>query len=165
MKPLSEQLTELSARAKQAEDFVDEARSKNRAFLDSQRETLKSSIDDSTARVAAGAAAAQDKAESWLAETRSAVEDRFASLRIEHDEHRAERDLNKAERHAADAEQPPCERQRLRAAVPAGTVPHAALGAMGDRGRVQIGSHRVHVFFAMQIRAHACPCCSPLLLS
>lgn len=105
MRPLSEQLTELAARAKQAEDFVTAARSKNRAFLDSQRETLKSSIDDSTARVAAGAAAAQDKAESWLAETRSAVEDRFASLRIEHDEHRAERDLNKAERHAADAEQ------------------------------------------------------------
>ncbi|HYU65277.1 MAG TPA: hypothetical protein VEK09_00860, partial [Jatrophihabitantaceae bacterium] len=105
MKALSEQLTELAARAKQAEDFVDAARSKNRAFLDSHRETLKSSIDDSLARVAAGAAAAQDKADSWWGETRSAVEDRFASVRAERDEHRAERDLNKAERRADDAEQ------------------------------------------------------------
>jgi hypothetical protein len=104
MKPLSEQLTELSARAKQAEDFVDEARSKNRAFLDSQRETLKSSIDESRARVDTGAAAVQDKAESWWGETRTAVEDRFASLRAERDEHRAERDAKKAERQADDAE-------------------------------------------------------------
>ena len=105
MKPLSEQLTDLAARAKQAEDFADAARSKNQAFLDNQRKTLKSSIDDSNARVAAGAAAAQNKAESWWAETRSAIQDRFASLRAEHDEHRAERDLNRAERHADDAEQ------------------------------------------------------------
>lgn len=65
MKPLSEQLTELAARAKQTEDFVTAARAKNRAFLDSQRETPKSSIDDSTARVEAKAAAVQDKADSW----------------------------------------------------------------------------------------------------
>ena len=105
MKPLSDQLTELAARAKQAEDFVTAARAKNRAFLDSQRETLKSSIDDSRARVEAGAAAVQDKTESWWGETRSAVENRLASLRVERDEHRAERDVNKAERRADDAEQ------------------------------------------------------------
>jgi hypothetical protein len=105
MKPLSEQLTELAARAKQAEDFANATRSKNQAFLDSHREKLQSSIDDSKARVAAGAAAAQDKAESWWAETRSAIEDRFASLRAERAEHRAERDLKRAERHADDAEQ------------------------------------------------------------
>ena len=105
MKPLSEQLTELAARAKQAEDFVTAARAKNRAFLDSQRDALQSSIDQSKAKVEAGAAAAQDKAGSWWGETRSAVEDRLASLRAERDEHHAERDVNRAERRADDAEQ------------------------------------------------------------
>jgi hypothetical protein len=105
MKQLSDQLTELAARAKQAEDFVNGARSKNRAYLDSQRETLKASIDGSKAKVAAGATAAQAEAESWWGGTRSAIEDRFASLRAEHDEHRAERDLKKAENRADDAEQ------------------------------------------------------------
>jgi hypothetical protein len=105
MKPLSEQLTELAARAKQAEDFVTEARSENRAFLDGQRKSLKASIDDGKAKVAAGTAAAQNKAESWWGDTRSAIDDRFASLRADREEHRAEHDLNKAERQADDAEE------------------------------------------------------------
>jgi hypothetical protein len=105
MKPLSDQLTELAARAKQAEDFVTAARAKNRAFLDSQRETLKSSIDESKARVEAGATAAQDKAQSWWGETRSTIEDRLASVRAERDGHRAERDVKRAERSADEAEQ------------------------------------------------------------
>lgn len=57
------------------------ARAKNRAFLDNQRETLKSSISDTKAKVESGAATAQDKAQSWWDDTRSAIDARLASLR------------------------------------------------------------------------------------
>jgi hypothetical protein len=48
MKPLSEQLSDLADRAKQAEDTVAAAQAKNRAALQSRRERLKSSIDAAT---------------------------------------------------------------------------------------------------------------------
>jgi hypothetical protein len=105
MKQLSEQLTELADRAKQAEDFVAAARAKNRAFLTGQREALKLWVDESKAQVDAGAAATEDKARSWWDETRSSVEARLTALRAERDEHRAERDVAKAERRADAAEQ------------------------------------------------------------
>ena len=105
MSSLSEQLDNLSDHAKQAQDFVAAARQKNRDFLDRQRETLKSSMSDTKAKVESGTAAAQDKAESWWDDTRSAIDARLASLRAERDQHRAERDLKKAERRADEAEQ------------------------------------------------------------
>jgi hypothetical protein len=105
VKPLSEQLTELSAEAKKVEDFVAAAQAKNRAALDSQREQLRSRISDSKARAEARGAAAEDKAQSWWADTRSTIDARLAGLRDERDLHRAERDLKKAERRAEDAEQ------------------------------------------------------------
>jgi hypothetical protein len=45
VKPLSEQLSELAARVKTAEDILAAANQKNRAALESQREQLKSSIN------------------------------------------------------------------------------------------------------------------------
>jgi hypothetical protein len=45
VKPLSEQLSELAARVKRAEDILAAANQKNRAALESQREQLKSSIN------------------------------------------------------------------------------------------------------------------------
>jgi hypothetical protein len=105
VKPLSEQLSELSAQAKKAEDLVAAAQAKNRAVLNSHREQLKSRIDDSKSRAEAQGAAAEDKAQSWWSDTRSTVDDRLASLRADRDLHRAERDLKKAERRAEDAEQ------------------------------------------------------------
>ena len=53
MKPLSEQLSDLADRAKQAEDTVAAAQAKNRAALQSQRERLKSSIDAATTKTQA----------------------------------------------------------------------------------------------------------------
>ena len=44
VKPLSEQLSELAARVKTAEDIVSATNAKNRAALESQREQLKSSL-------------------------------------------------------------------------------------------------------------------------
>jgi ElaB/YqjD/DUF883 family membrane-anchored ribosome-binding protein len=60
MKPLSEQLSDLADRAKQAEDTVDAAQAKNRAALESQRERLKSSISAATTRTQADTTAAQE---------------------------------------------------------------------------------------------------------
>jgi len=81
------------------------ARAKNRAALDSQRELLRSSIGEGTARAEADAAAAQSKVQSWWGDTRSAVDEQFATLRARLDERRAERDVKQAERRADEAEQ------------------------------------------------------------
>jgi hypothetical protein len=105
MKPLSEQLSELSDRVKKAEDFVAVARARNRAALDSQREILKSSIGEGKARAEAEAAAAQSKVQSWWDDTRSAVDEQFATLHTRLDERRAERDVKLAAHRADEAEE------------------------------------------------------------
>jgi hypothetical protein len=104
MKPLSEQLSDLADRAKQAEDTVAAAQAKNRAALQSQREKLKSSIDAATRRTQADATAAHEEMQSWWDETRSDIHDRFEELRAKRDERCAERDLQRAENRADDAE-------------------------------------------------------------
>jgi hypothetical protein len=104
MKPLSEQLSDLADRARQAEDTVTAAQAKDRAALQSQRERLKSSIDVATTKTQADATAAHEEMQSWWDETRSNIHDRFEVLRAKRDEHRAERDLQKAENRADDAE-------------------------------------------------------------
>ena len=53
MKPLSEQLSDLADRAKQAEDTVTAAQAKDRAALQSKRERLKSSIEVATTKTRA----------------------------------------------------------------------------------------------------------------
>jgi hypothetical protein len=104
MKPLSDQLTELAARAKKSEDFVAAARAKNRAFLDDERETLKKSIATGKARMDADASVAQDKTRTWWNDTRQSIDARVAELRAERDDHRTAHDVKKAERRAEDAE-------------------------------------------------------------
>jgi hypothetical protein len=105
MKPLSEQLNELADRVKKSEDFVSAAQAKNRAFLDDQRETLKTSIDNGKAQMKADAAADADQTRSWWNDTRQSIDARIAELRAERDDHRAAHTLKRAERHAEDAEQ------------------------------------------------------------
>ena len=105
MKPLSEQLSELSDRVKKAEDFVTLARAKNRAALDSQRELLKSSIGEGKARAEAESAVAQSKVQSWWDDARAAVYDQFGALHARLDERRAERDVKHAEHRADEAEE------------------------------------------------------------
>jgi hypothetical protein len=62
VKPLSEQLSELAARVKTAEDIVSAANAKNRAALESQREQLKSSISKAKDQAKTDAAATTDQA-------------------------------------------------------------------------------------------------------
>jgi hypothetical protein len=104
MKPLSEQLTDLAARAKRSEDFANAASAKNRAYLDDQRETLKKSIATGKARMNADAAVAQNKTQTWWNDTRQSIDARVGELRAERDDHRAAHDLKKAQRRAEDAE-------------------------------------------------------------
>ncbi|HZC51992.1 MAG TPA: hypothetical protein VE441_05800 [Mycobacterium sp.] len=105
MKPLSEQLSELAARVKKSEDFVNAARDKNRAYLHDERQTLKTSIADGRARMNADGAAAQDGVRSWWNETRESIDARVATLRAERDDHKAAHEVKKAERRADDAEE------------------------------------------------------------
>jgi hypothetical protein len=105
MKPLSEQLNELANRVKKSEDFVNAARAKDRAFLQNEPETLKTSIDNGKAQMKADAAADADETRSWWNDTRRSIDARSAELRARRDDHRAERTLKRAERRAEDAEQ------------------------------------------------------------
>jgi hypothetical protein len=105
MKPMSEQLNELADRVKKSEDFVNAARAKNRAVLDDERETLKTSIANGKAQMNADAAATADETRSWWNDTRQSIDARVTDLRAERDDHRAARTLKRAERHAEDAEQ------------------------------------------------------------
>lgn len=105
MKPLSEQLNELADRVKKSEDFVTAARAKNRALLDEERQTLKTSIANGKAQMDADAADAADQTRSWWNDTRQSIDARIAELREERDDHRAARSVKRAERRADDAEQ------------------------------------------------------------
>jgi hypothetical protein len=105
MKALSEQLSDLSDRAKRTEDVVAAAREKDRAKLESQRAQLKTSIADGNAKAKASAATEKDKADRWWSNTRLSVDERFATLRAKADDRRAERDIKKAEHRADEAEQ------------------------------------------------------------
>jgi len=105
MKPLSEQLEELSERAKKSEDFVAAARAKNRTYIAEEREELKKSIATGKAQLNAAASATTDKARSSWDDVRGSIEARAAKLRAEREERHAEHDLKKAEHRADDAEQ------------------------------------------------------------
>jgi hypothetical protein len=100
MKPLSEQLLELSQRTKRAEDVMAAAQAKNRAKLESQRGEIGKSIEAGKANVDA----AHNQVESRWDETRRSVEQRVATLRADAEARRAERGAKKAERRAEDAE-------------------------------------------------------------
>ena len=105
MKPLSDQLTDLAARAKRSEDFVDAAQARNRADLAGERETLKKSIALGKARMIADASVAQDKTRTWWNDSRQTIDAQLADLRAARDDRHAAHDLKKAERRAADAEE------------------------------------------------------------
>jgi hypothetical protein len=105
MKPLSDQLTDLAARAKSTEDVLAAAQERNRVRLESQRDSLKASIAAGNAEAQQRAAADEAKTQQWWNDIRSSVDAQFATMRAEADERRAEKDIKKAERHAEQAEQ------------------------------------------------------------
>jgi hypothetical protein len=105
MKPLSDQLTDLAARSKNTEDVVAAAQEKNRARLESQRDTLRTSIAAGHANVRERAADDRAETQQFWDDVRTSVDARFASMRAEVDERRTEKDVRKAARRAEQAEQ------------------------------------------------------------
>ena len=110
MKPLSEQLTELSARAKKAEDDAAAAHAEQRAKIQDRVDKLQADTAARTAKVAAAGAAAKDQAVmQWhtLQQQVKANNDRIRAdidaKKAEHDKARAQRKAERAEDNAAAA--------------------------------------------------------------
>jgi hypothetical protein len=94
MKKLSEQLSDLSVRAKKTEDFVASAQQKDVAKIESEKTAL-----------AERAAAKREQTSSKWTDARSALDARFATIKANADERRFEKDVKKAEHRADQAEQ------------------------------------------------------------
>lgn len=104
MKALSEQLSDLAARAKQAEDTAAAARDKNLVALQGRREGLQSALDASRQRAEETADSVDQEVESWWNETRAKFNARFDELRAAQAAKRAEWDVSIAENRADDLE-------------------------------------------------------------
>lgn len=105
MKKLSEQLSDLSDRAKRTEDVVNTAKAKNRERLQAQKAQLESAVDTEHTWIDERAAKAESDVQSKWQDLRTAMDSHFAELRTKGEQHKAERDLKRAERRADDAEQ------------------------------------------------------------
>ena len=104
MKPLSEQLTDLSARAKQTEDFVATAKENNRRQLEADRSDLKAAIDAGKAHAQEDAATVKEETKQAWNEVGSSVDQWLAKVRAAADERRTERNVKRAQRDAEVAE-------------------------------------------------------------
>jgi len=110
MKPLSQQLADLSARAKKAEDDATAARKEARTSIQARVDKLQADTAARVARVDAAAAASKDAAVGRWATLKQQVRaenDRIrtdlAVNKAEHDAARAERKAERAEDNAAAA--------------------------------------------------------------
>jgi hypothetical protein len=102
--PLSEQLSALSAKAKETEDTATAALEKNRAELDEQKAALQVSIDASAKKIAADADAAQGKLASWKDDALASVKAKLAAARVQGEAYHAAVDAKKAQAQAEQAE-------------------------------------------------------------
>ena len=105
MKALSEQLNEMSVRAKRTEVLIAATRENNRAKLQAHHDALQKSIAAERDKAKQRASAASDAAHAQWDDARILAEQRFATLRARAEEQRAERNVEKAQRHAQRAEQ------------------------------------------------------------
>ncbi len=110
MKPLSQQLQDLSVRAKKAEDDEAAARSEARAKIQARVNKLKTDTDERVAKVDAAAASTKDKAEGQWAALQKQVKAHneriradIATSKAEHEAARMERKAENAEEYAAEA--------------------------------------------------------------
>jgi hypothetical protein len=110
MKPLSEQLQDLSVRAKKAEDDEAAARKEARAKIQARADKLKTETNKRNAKVEAAAVSTKEKTqEQWssLHKQVKAHNDRIraeiAATKAEHQAARAERKADSAEDYAAES--------------------------------------------------------------
>jgi len=104
MKPLSEQLQDLSQRAKKIENSATAAREKNKAELERRRTQLDSDIKSTGRKIEASAAEARENIRSGWTDIRNRIDKQLADARAKLEEHKAERDLKRAENRAQAAE-------------------------------------------------------------
>lgn len=104
MKPLSDELNELSVRAKKTEDVIQAAVAKDRDRLRAQLAALKSAIDDQATKAGERMAAARADGETKWRDLRASLDSHFAGVRAKAEQHKVERDIRRAEHRAEDAE-------------------------------------------------------------
>ena len=97
---LSDQLTELAARAKQAEDRATAARDKSKAGLEADVETARASAQDRAKKLRESADANKNKLSVWWYDLQRTWNEHVAKIRDDIEGKRAEHDVDRAERRA-----------------------------------------------------------------
>src|SRR5689334_13741926 len=104
MKPLSEQLADLSARAKKAEDDAVAARQEARDKVEERVDKLEADAQRRATQVNATVAQAKDTVKGQWADLQTTMRQRNAKLKADINAKKAELDAKRAERKAEDAE-------------------------------------------------------------
>jgi len=101
---LSDQLTKLAARAKEAEDRADAAKTKARAQLEQDVKSAREAAQKQANQLSKTAEANKGKISDWWDGVQQSWNDHVATVRQNIDEKRTEHDLNVAQREADNAE-------------------------------------------------------------
>ena len=101
---LSDQLTELAARAKEAEDRAAAARDKSKAGLEADVETARTSAQERAKKLRESADANKNKLSVWWYDLQRTWNEHVAKIRDDIDSKRAEHDADRAERRAEHRE-------------------------------------------------------------
>jgi hypothetical protein len=102
---LSDDLTKLAARTKEAEDRATAARSAAHAQLQQDVQSAQDSMQKNTDQLRQTAEANQGKVAQWWSEVQKSWDDDIASIRRDIDSKKAEHDLHAAQRKADSAEE------------------------------------------------------------
>ena len=102
---LSDELTKLAARAKQAEDRVADAQEEARAKLQNEVQSARDSLDKHTDQLRQTAEANRGKVAQWWNDVQKSWDDQIASIRREIEAKKAKHDLHTAQRRADGAEE------------------------------------------------------------
>ena len=97
MRNLSDALIGLAGRVKRVEDSAQAVQEKNRAALQSRREELEGTIQQSKIELEVAATQAKDATRSWWSEATSSIQADFAEWQAELKEKNAERAADDAE--------------------------------------------------------------------
>jgi len=102
---LSDELTKLAARAKEAEDRVATAQKEARAKLQDDVQSARDSVDQRTDQLRQTAEANRGKVAQWWNEVQKSWDYQIASIRRDIEAKKAEHDLHTSQRRAASAEE------------------------------------------------------------
>ena len=101
---VSDQLTKLAARAKEAEDRAAAAQGKAKADLERDVETARISAQEQAEKLCKSADAGKDKLSVWWNDLQRSWDEHLAKIRDDVDRSRAEHDVDRAARRAERAE-------------------------------------------------------------